>query len=232
MVGCGRGVTMGMGDLDLMIRMIASVRARFHFLKDRTLSAIRTWSRPGVQRQALFRGLVSSTPGARSRKWASRRQARCLESSFLCCVFFLVTKYRMLQIRPFISQDLAGWRVRSLSFGNESFLIASDANKEPRRPWVEGCESVPHVISWGGGKCGELAYGTTKKSSANPDVVTPLTGLQVTAVAAGASHSVFLLAADQAVDALPTLEPSTAAAAKGKRPAAAAPPPAKKGKKK
>jgi hypothetical protein len=131
-----------------------------------------------------------------------------------------------------------------MSFGNETFLIACDANKEPRRPWVEGCESVPHVIAWGGGRNGELGYGSTKKSSANPDVVAPLTGLPVAAVSAGAGHSVFLVdaAADAAAAAaLPVLEPGAdaagaAPAAAGKRGKGAsgdgAAPAAKKGKKK
>ena len=149
-------------------------------------------------------------------------------------------------MRPWICQDLSGWRIRSLSFGNETFLIACDANKEPRRPWLEGCESVPHVIAWGGGRNGELGYGSTKKSSANPDVVAPLTGLPVAAVSAGAGHSVFLLdpSADLAASAaaLPGREPGADAA--GGAPAAAggkrgkggggeaAAPAAKKGKKK
>ena len=154
-------------------------------------------------------------------------------------------------MRPWICQDLSGWRIRSLSFGNETFLIACDANKEPRRPWIEGCESVPHVIAWGGGRNGELGYGTTKKSSANPDVVAPLTGVVVAAVSAGAGHSVFLVdpaaPASPAAAALPVLEPdhdAAGSAAAGKRGKAAgggkaaagggvaAPPPAKKGKKK
>jgi hypothetical protein len=53
----------------------------------------------------------------------------------------------VLQVRPFPCQDLAGWRIRCMAFGNESFLITADANKEPRRPWLEGCDSVPHVIT-------------------------------------------------------------------------------------
>ncbi len=144
-------------------------------------------------------------------------------------------------MRPWICQDLSGWRIRSLSFGNETFLIAADAKKEPRRPWLEGCESVPHVIAWGGGRNGELGYGGTKKSAANPEVVAPLTGLPVTAVSAGAGHSVFLLDAAHDAAALPVLEipadgPAAASGGAGKGAkraaggeAAAAP---KKGKKK
>ncbi len=143
------------------------------------------------------------------------------------------------QVRPWICQDLSGWRIRSLSFGNETFLIACDANKEPRRPWLEGCESVPHVIAWGGGRHGELGYGSTKKSSANPDVVAPLTALPVSAVSAGAGHSVFLLEPGGAAPALPSVEPdhdaagpaSSAGAKRGKAAGDAAPA-AKKGKKK
>jgi hypothetical protein len=142
-------------------------------------------------------------------------------------------------VRPWICQDLSGWRIRSLSFGNETFLIACDANKEPRRPWLEGCESVPHVIAWGGGRHGELGYGSTKKSSANPDVVAPLTSLPVSSVSAGAGHSVFLLEPGGAAPALPSVEPDhdaagaapAAGAKRGKAASGAAPAP-KKGKKK
>lgn len=47
------------------------------------------------------------------------------------------------QVRPWPEQNLSGWRIRSIAFGNESFGISADSNKEPRRPWVEGCESSP-----------------------------------------------------------------------------------------
>ena len=92
----------------------------------------------------------------------------------LSCVADVVWK-----VRPHAEHNLGGWRVRSLSFGNESFAISCDGNKEPRRPWVEGCESIPHVITWGTSKYGELGYGGSKKSSANPDIVSSLTGFTV-----------------------------------------------------
>lgn len=81
---------------------------------------------------------------------------------------------RCVQVRPFPEQNLSGWRIRNMSFGNESFGICADANKEDRRPWVEGCTSVPHVIMWGNAKYGELGFGAGKKSSAQPDVVKTL----------------------------------------------------------
>jgi hypothetical protein len=59
-------------------------------------------------------------------------------------------------VRPWPEQNLSGWRIRSISFGNESFGICADSNKEPRRPWVEGCQSSPHVIMWGNAKYGEV----------------------------------------------------------------------------
>ena len=65
----------------------------------------------------------------------------------------------------------------------------------------------------GGGRNGELGYGTTKKSSANPDVVAPLTGTLVAAVSAGAGHSVFLIDPDAdpaPAAALPVVEPDDA----------------------
>ena len=101
-----------------------------------------------------------------------------------------------------------------MRIGNEAFGVCADANKEPRRPWVEvcvfvgvcvcvcvcmcvcvcvcvclfvfvcecvvptyghtrihihlqGCESIPHVITWGTAKYGELGLGEKKKSSAS-----------------------------------------------------------------
>mmetsp|Transcript_2901 Transcript_2901/g.6754 ORF Transcript_2901/g.6754 Transcript_2901/m.6754 type:complete len:459 (-) Transcript_2901:95-1471(-) len=111
------------------------------------------------------------------------------------------------QVRPWICQDLSGWRIRSMSFGNESFAIAADSNKEPRRPWIEGCESVPHVITWGGGKYGELGYGPGKKSSANPDIVASLTETVVQAVQAGYGHTLYLLGPDADAEKFPTYDP-------------------------
>eukprot|EP00287_Rhodomonas_sp_CCMP768_P015135 CAMPEP_0196754130 /NCGR_PEP_ID=MMETSP1091-20130531/92914_1 /TAXON_ID=302021 /ORGANISM="Rhodomonas sp., Strain CCMP768" /LENGTH=459 /DNA_ID=CAMNT_0042102341 /DNA_START=124 /DNA_END=1503 /DNA_ORIENTATION=- len=123
------------------------------------------------------------------------------------------------QVRPWIAQDLSGWRIRSISFGNESFAIAADSNKEPRRPWVEGCVSVPHVITWGGGKYGELGYGPSKKSSANPDIVVSLTETVVQQVQAGMGHTLYLLGPDADASKFPEYEPSAdkpaAAAGKG-----------------
>lgn len=131
-------------------------------------------------------------------------------------------------IRPFPVQDLAGWRIRSMAFGHESFVIAADANKEPRRPWVEGCDSMPHVITWGTSKYGELGYGGSKKSSANPDVVQSLTGKMVKQVAAGVGHTLFLIENEADAKDVPKytppadVAPAPVAKAGGKRPAAAA----------
>ena len=131
-------------------------------------------------------------------------------------------------IRPWPVQDLSGWRIRSMAFGHESFAVAADANSEPRRPWVEGCDSVPHVITWGTSKYGELGYGGSKKSSANPCVVDSLTGKMVKQVVAGTGHTLFLLAKEEDAKDFPTytppadVAPAPAPKAGGKRPAAGA----------
>mmetsp|Transcript_40878 Transcript_40878/g.102283 ORF Transcript_40878/g.102283 Transcript_40878/m.102283 type:complete len:457 (+) Transcript_40878:107-1477(+) len=139
-----------------------------------------------------------------------------------------IKKVSESQIKPFPCQDLSGWRIRSMSFGHESFVIAADSNKEPRRPWIPGCEEVPQVITWGAAKYGELGYGGSKKSSANPDLVPSLTGKKVKSVAAGQGHSVFLLETEDDAADLPTytppadVAPAAAAKAGGKRPAGGA----------
>ncbi|EKX32539.1 hypothetical protein GUITHDRAFT_121290 [Guillardia theta CCMP2712] len=126
------------------------------------------------------------------------------------------------QVRPHAEHNLGGWRVRSLSFGNESFAISCDGNKEPRRPWVEGCESIPHVITWGTSKYGELGYGGSKKSSANPDIVSSLTGFTVKKVAAGVGHTCFLLDKDVDESSFPVYDPPADEPSSGKRGAGAA----------
>jgi len=123
------------------------------------------------------------------------------------------------QVRPWICQDLSGWRIRSIDFGNETFAIAADSNKEPRRPWIEGCTSVPQVITWGGGKYGELGYGPGKKSSANPDIVSALTETAVKTVCVGYGHTLYLLDPEADASSFPEYEPPAdkpaAPAAKG-----------------
>eukprot|EP00802_Teleaulax_amphioxeia_P010646 Tamp_10674.p1 GENE.Tamp_10674~~Tamp_10674.p1 ORF type:complete len:469 (-),score=104.08 Tamp_10674:604-1863(-) len=128
------------------------------------------------------------------------------------------------QVRPWPEQNLSGWRIRSMSFGNESFGISADANKEPRRPWTEGCESVPHVIMWGNAKYGELGFGAGKKSSANPDTVKTLTGVMCKSVSCGMGHTTFLLDKDADTKDMksynpPEDKPPAAAGKGGKRPA-------------
>ncbi|KAJ1490363.1 hypothetical protein T484DRAFT_1777326, partial [Baffinella frigidus] len=129
-----------------------------------------------------------------------------------------VKKIGESQIRPMASQDLSGWRIRSMSFGHESFAICCDSNTarvkparhfaEPRRPWVPGCEESPAVITWGQSKYGELGYGGTKKSSANPSLVEVLHGtVAVKQICAGMGHIVYLLNPDADASAFPDFEP-------------------------
>mmetsp|Transcript_16101 Transcript_16101/g.39186 ORF Transcript_16101/g.39186 Transcript_16101/m.39186 type:complete len:454 (-) Transcript_16101:362-1723(-) len=131
------------------------------------------------------------------------------------------------QVRPWPEQNLTGWRIRCMSFGNESFAIAADANKEARRPWMEGCDSSPHVITWGGAKYGELGYGPKKKSSANPATVDSLTDKMCKQVATGMGHCAFLMDKDADISGLPEYEPPADVQAKAGQKRGA--PPAKGG---
>jgi len=130
------------------------------------------------------------------------------------------------QVRPWPEQNLMGWNIRSINFGNESFGICADSNKEPRRPWLPGCVSVPHVIMWGNAKYGELGFGAGKKSSAQPNVLDKLTNVLCKEVSCGYGHTTFLLDKDAEIKDLASYTPSedkppvAAAKAAGKRPAA------------
>jgi alpha-tubulin suppressor-like RCC1 family protein len=117
-----------------------------------------------------------------------------------------VKKIGESQIKPTFEQNLSGWRIRSLSFGNESFAVSCDANREQRRGWVPGCESAPHVITWGQSKYGELGYGGSKKSSANPDLVPAFKDtVAVKQICCGMGHLAYLVDAD--APAFPEYEP-------------------------
>ena len=139
-----------------------------------------------------------------------------------------IKKVSESQIKPFPCQDLAGWRIRAMSFGHESFVVSCDANSEERRPWLPDCKAVPHVITWGTSKYGELGYGGSKKSSANPDIVPSLKNKMVKSVCAGVGHTIFLLENDVDAKDLPDytppadVAPPPAVKVGGKRPAAGA----------
>ena len=111
-------------------------------------------------------------------------------------------------------------------------------------PVVKSAWSFNLGWMWAGGSYGQLGHGGTKKSSANPDMAPPLTGVPVKSVSCGMGHTIFLVDSDYNASSLPSFEPTEvvssasstgkcAAAKEGKRagPSDAAPA-AKKGKKK
>lgn len=134
--------------------------------------------------------------------------------------------------RPF--EGLTGWNIKDIACGAQHYVVSAHYMGEHS------------AISWGHATGGELAYGPGgKKSSAQPDKVPALEGMDTIAVAAGQAHSLFLV--DSAAEGLlelsewepeteseeaPALPPGAAGKAKGgKRKAAGDKPSAKKGKK-
>ncbi|GBG60962.1 hypothetical protein CBR_g18561 [Chara braunii] len=88
-----------------------------------------------------------------------------------------------------------GWTIHSLGCGSTTTLAAA-----------ESC-----CISWGAGHCGELGYGANEpRSSAVPRKIESLEGLHIHRVAAGQSHSLFIVDVEgdarEKLEKLPVLE--------------------------
>jgi len=83
--------------------------------------------------------------------------------------------------------DLQGWEAKSISGGNTYTLVAASAPSE------NGGEGEQSTIGWGQATCGELAFGESQKSSAAPRKMDKLEGWDVMQVAAGMTHSLYLV---------------------------------------
>eukprot|EP00123_Amoebidium_parasiticum_P016693 comp23547_c0_seq1/m.39734 comp23547_c0_seq1/g.39734 ORF comp23547_c0_seq1/g.39734 comp23547_c0_seq1/m.39734 type:complete len:469 (-) comp23547_c0_seq1:310-1716(-) len=94
--------------------------------------------------------------------------------------------------------DLQGWAIRSLAMGQASVLVAAEQS----------------AVAWGNATAGELGFGLppTPKSSSKAKKIDPLEGTTVLQVAAGYSHSLFVVEATDAAQPilakLPAYEPS------------------------
>ncbi|XP_037452304.1 protein RCC2-like isoform X3 [Triticum dicoccoides] len=73
--------------------------------------------------------------------------------------------------------DLSGWNIRCMASGNMHHTVGAD----------DSC------ISWGHSEYGELGYGLTQKSSANPKKVDILEGMHVTSVGCGVGMSLIVV---------------------------------------
>ena len=95
---------------------------------------------------------------------------------------------------PKTEDELRGWTLNAFGVGAAHNVVHADSS----------------VIAWGSGvQSGELGLGE-KKSSANPAKVEALEGVGVCQVACGLAHTVLLVEAGTAVDALPEFVPTMA----------------------
>jgi len=86
-------------------------------------------------------------------------------------------------VSPKPVHDLAGWKVRAVSCGATSTLVAADSS----------------LVVWGPSPtCGELGIGEAQKSSTTPKLVDDLQGTRVLAVASGQAASLIVVDATSA----------------------------------
>lgn len=78
--------------------------------------------------------------------------------------------------------DLAGWDLKDMSCGSQTYAISASL------------EGEPSVITWGQAQYGELGYGVGgRKTSANPEKCEALDAVKCQQVAMGFGHTVFLV---------------------------------------
>jgi len=83
--------------------------------------------------------------------------------------------------------DLQGWEAKSISGGNTFALLAATI------PGEGDDAAEQSTIGWGVASCGELAFGESQKSSAQPRKMDKLEGWDMLQVSAGMAHSLYLV---------------------------------------
>lgn len=81
-----------------------------------------------------------------------------------------------------------GWKTNRMSCGSATLVAQADQQ----------------TVAWGMGPQGQLGFGSGRKSSAKPDIISKLDGIQINAIGCTALHTLFLTQQSVKTDALPT----------------------------